>query len=173
MSRVNDGMRIAGVEDDSTAAEWRRVHNTIVPPHQLSPADVRERAARHHLAVAYAGDPEVVVGCSTVRPPGHDPDDADAENGADGADGGARLTATVIARILPEYRGRGFGTRLYESCLAHARALGADTIETVVLASNEDGLRFAVRRGFVEFERYVLDGDTVPYITLRLSDGGA
>jgi hypothetical protein len=42
-------------------------------------------------------------------------------------------------------------------------------IETVVLASNEDGLRFAQHHGFVEVERYVLPGDTIPFLELRLA----
>ena len=111
---------------------------------------MRDRLERHHLDVAYLGD--VLVGCSTVRPP---------------ADGTA--TATVIARVLGPHRGRGFGGELYERGLARARESGARVIETVVLASNEDGLRFAREHGFVEIERYLLPGDTVPYVDLRLS----
>jgi hypothetical protein len=42
-------------------------------------------------------------------------------------------------------------------------------IETVVLASNEDGLSFAARHGFVEFDRYVLDGETATYVGLYLA----
>ena len=43
-------------------------------------------------------------------------------------------------------------------------------IETVVLASNEDGLAFAGKHGFVEVERYLLPGDTIPFVSLRLDD---
>lgn len=41
-------------------------------------------------------------------------------------------------------------------------------VDTVVLASNVDGLRFATNHGFVELERYVLPGDTIPFGDLRL-----
>jgi GNAT superfamily N-acetyltransferase len=75
--------------------------------------------------------------------------------------------ATVIARVLPEYRRRGFGTALYERGLTHARVLGAKTIETCVLAANEDGLRFAEKRGFAEVERYVLDDGNEEWVDLR------
>ncbi|MFJ5192453.1 GNAT family N-acetyltransferase [Streptomyces sp. NPDC088394] len=34
-------------------------------------------------------------------------------------------TATVIARVLPEYRRRGLGTRLHEHALVQARGLDA------------------------------------------------
>lgn len=76
--------------------------------------------------------------------------------------------ATVIARVLPEYRGRGYGTALYDGGLAHARVLGARAVETCVPTADEDGLRFAGARGFVEVERYVLDGETAEWVDLRL-----
>jgi hypothetical protein len=47
--------------------------------------------------------------------------------------------------------------------------MGARRIETVVLASNEDGLAFAGRHGFVEFDRYVIDGETTAYVGLYLA----
>ena len=129
--------------------DWQHVHNEIIPNAVLSLDEVRERVQRHHLEVAYLGD--VLVGCSTVRPP--EPD-----------------AATVIARVLPEYRGQGIGRQLYERGLAVARDLGASVVETIVLASNVDGLRFAQQRGFVETERYLLPGDNDPFVTLRLPE---
>jgi hypothetical protein len=42
-------------------------------------------------------------------------------------------------------------------------------IETVVLSSNLDGLRFAQKHGFVQIDRYLLPGDTIPWIDLRLA----
>ncbi|WP_189301889.1 GNAT family N-acetyltransferase [Streptomyces albospinus] len=137
-------------DGDAEFADWQLVHNTIIPTHVLSLDDVRERARRNHLEVAYLGD--VLVGCSTVRPPS---DDAS--------------TATVIARVLADHRGQGFGEELYTRGLRRARELGAEAIETVVLSSNEDGLRFALKHGFTEAERYLLPGDTIPWIDLRLS----
>jgi GNAT superfamily N-acetyltransferase len=76
--------------------------------------------------------------------------------------------ATVIVRVLPEHRGRGLGSAYLRTELDHARRLGATRIETVVLASNAEGLAFARARGFVEHDRYLLDGDTVPFIDLHL-----
>ncbi|MFE5767775.1 GNAT family N-acetyltransferase [Streptomyces sp. NPDC056485] len=143
--------------DEAFLADWRHVHNLIVPPDALTLDEVRERAGRHLLDVAYAGD--VLVGCTTVRRPTPD----------------APAVATVIARILPAHRGHGFGSALYAHALAAAHALvpAPATIETIVLASNEDGLRFAQSRGFTESDRYTLDGATVPYVHLRLPAGGA
>lgn len=149
---TTDGFRVeragSGADGNGTLRDWRHVHNLIVPTAPLSPEEVRERAGRNRLEVAYLGD--VLVGCMTVRPAaGEDP-------------------VVVIARVLPGHRGRGLGAALYERGLAQARELGAATVRTVVLESNPEGLRFALARGFVEVERYVLAGDTVAFIDLDL-----
>ncbi|WP_329339657.1 GNAT family N-acetyltransferase [Streptomyces sp. NBC_01352] len=143
-------LRIQPVDGDVMLEQWRHVHNVIVPPAAMGLDEVRERSGRYRLENAYLGD--VLVGCSTVRPP-------EGEEGV----------ATVIARVLPEFRGRGFGRALYEKGLECARGLGARVIETCVLAVNEEGLRFAVARGFVEVERYVLEGETEVWVDLRLA----
>ncbi|MDN3357986.1 GNAT family N-acetyltransferase [Actinomadura sp. DC4] len=147
-------LRIERVNGDAMLRDWQHVHNEIIPTGVLTLDEVRERATRYRLDVAYLGD--VLVGCMTVRPPTSD-----------------EPAATVIARVLPGHRGRGFGGELCARGLAEARELGGDAIETVVLASNPDGLRFARAHGFVEVDRYVLPGDTVPYVTLRLSPSTA
>jgi len=146
---MND-LRIEPVDGAVMLEEWRHVHNVVVPPAAMSPEDARERVGRNRMENAYLG--EVLVGCSTVRPPV-----------------GEGAVATVIARVLPEYRGRGFGRVVYERALAHARVLGAEVIETCVLAANRDGLRFAERFGFVEVDRYVLDGESDEWVDLRLA----
>lgn len=144
---MND-LRVEAVSGGAALEQWRHVHNVIVPPAALSLDEVRERAGRNRLENAYVG--ETLVGCSTVRPP---TDDA---------------VVTVVARVLPEFRRRGYGASLYDHVLAHARVLGARAVETCVLAVNEDGLRFARARGFTEVERYVLDGGTAEWVDLRL-----
>jgi enamine deaminase RidA (YjgF/YER057c/UK114 family)/N-acetylglutamate synthase-like GNAT family acetyltransferase len=151
---VGSRLRIEQVSGTAMLEQWRHVHNVIVPPAEMSLAEAEERLGRYRLENAYLG--VVLVGCSTVRPPA--------------GDGGA---ATVIARVLPAYRGRGIGTALYENGLAHARVLGAGAIETCVLAANEDGLRFAKARGFTETERYVLDGESDEWVDLALAPAPA
>lgn len=143
-------LRIEQPDDEARLKDWQHVHNVIVPPAAMSLDDVRERVRRNHLEVAYLGD--VLVGCTTVRPPTND-----------------TATATVIARVLVEHRGRGFGEELYARGLEQARELGAEVIETVVLAANEEGLRFARKRGFAEIERYVLPDETAEWVDLRLA----
>ncbi|HZX03999.1 GNAT family N-acetyltransferase [Kribbella sp.] len=141
-------LRIVGLTDDATLLDWQRVHNEIIPTAPLSVDEIRERAARHVLEVAY--DDAVLVGCSTVRPPSEE-----------------TTAAVVIARVLPAYRRRGFGTAIYQHCLRRGRELG-DGIETHILASNTEGLRFAEQQGFAEVETYLLPGDTIPFVELRL-----
>ena len=68
----------------------------------------------------------------------------------------------------PLHRGHGLGHVAYQR--AEARAQAPERIETVVLASNEGGLAFAEAHGFVEVDRYLLPGDEVPFVDLRLSD---
>ncbi|MFJ1927589.1 MULTISPECIES: GNAT family N-acetyltransferase [unclassified Streptomyces] len=145
----------AGLHGDWVAGEamllaWQHVHNAFVPTAALSLVEVEERSRRNRLALALLGD--VVAGCSTARPP---------------ATGSA--AATVIARVLPAHRGQGRGGQLYAHGLAEARRLGARVIETCVLESDPEVLRFAVRLGCVETTRYVLPGDSVPFIGLRLA----
>lgn len=143
-------LRVEAV-DDATLEDWQHVHNVIIPTAPLSLDEVRERVTRNRLVVAYAGD--VLVGNATVRPPTDD-----------------TATATVIVRVLPEHRGHGLGAALLEGELAASRAMGAQELETVVLASNTDGLRFARAHGFVdEVDRYLPEGDVHPFITLRLA----
>jgi GNAT superfamily N-acetyltransferase len=144
------GLHIESVEDDATIKDWQHVHNVIIPADPLTLDEVRERVQRHRLEVAYQDD--VLVGCTTVRPP---------------ADGSA--TATVIVRVLPEHRRRGIGAEFYRRALEQARALGAGEIETIVWAANVDGLDFACSNGFVEVSRYLPPDDDVEFITLRLA----
>jgi GNAT superfamily N-acetyltransferase len=144
-------VRFVEVSDEQSLRDWQRIHNEIIPADPLTLDEVRERSTRHRLELAYADDE--AIGNSTVRRPTD-------ESGA-----------MVIARVLPPYRRRGVGTRLYDRALAAARSWADERpVETVVLASNEDGLTFALARGFVEVERYTLPGATIPYVALELRD---
>jgi GNAT superfamily N-acetyltransferase len=148
-----DDVRFVEVADEQTVADWQRIHNEIIPTDPLSLDDVRERSGRHRLELAYVGAPgqQSAVGNSTVRRPT------------------ANEGAMVIARVLPAYRRRGIGTALFQRGLEAALSWTDERpVETVVLASNEDGLGFALARGFVEVERYTLPGATIPYVALEL-----
>lgn len=131
--------------------DWRGIHNSTIPTAPLSADEVTERAGRNRLTLGFVSG--TLVGNATVRPP-------------EGPD----AVGTVIVRILPEHRRQGLGTAYLRAELAHARGHGARRIKTVVLASNTDGLAFAAAHGFVEQDRYLLDGHTVPFVDLHLVD---
>ncbi|WP_243057137.1 GNAT family N-acetyltransferase [Nocardioides sp. SR21] len=135
---------------DATAGAWAEIHNRIIPADPLSEDDVRERMTRNELTLAYDGD--VLVGNATLRPPA-----------------GEERIATVIVRILPEHRGRGLGTEYYDAVLERVAELEPERIETVVLAANEGGLRFAENLGFEEHDRYMLDGTSPEWVDLHLA----
>jgi GNAT superfamily N-acetyltransferase len=140
-------LRVEAVSE-ATAEDWRRVHNVVIPTAPLTTEQVRERRGRYRLTVAYVGDR--LTGCATVRPP-------DEEG-----------NVTIIVRILPDYRRRGYGETLFLEEVQVARDLGGVALETIVLASNLDGLRFALGHGFVEVSRYLPPDSEEPFITLRL-----
>lgn len=139
-------LTFARVTDQMTAKAWQQVHNEIIPTDPLNHAQVLGRSKQHLLEVASLGS--AVVGCSTVRPV------TDGE------------LVTVIVRVLPAFRRQGLGSAYLVHALAAAQQLDAVDVQTIVLASNVDGLALALSRGFVEKERYTLDGDEIPYIHL-------
>ncbi|WMI58781.1 RidA family protein [Streptomyces rochei] len=98
------GLRVEPVAGDAMVEEWRQVHNAVVPPAAMSWDRARERAGRYRLANAYLGD--VLVGCSTVRPPE-----------------GEERVATVIARVLAGVPGPGDRCRPVRG--GHGRGGGA------------------------------------------------
>lgn len=149
------GWVVVRVSEGERAEQWRAVHNEVIPTAPLPLEEVLDRARTHVLEVALVDG--VLVGCSTVRSA------TDEE------------PVTVIVRVLPAYRRKGLGTRYLAHAMTTARGLGAQRVQTIVLESNADGLAFAQRRGFVETERYVLDGDTVAYVHLEraVEDGAA
>ena len=51
--------------------------------------------------------------------------------------------------VLPEWRGRGIGSRLLAACLTAARRAGLERIELEVYADNEAAIRLYEAHGFV------------------------
>ncbi len=131
--------------------QWRAVHNNVIPPVQLTAEEVAESAIRNDLTVAYVDG--ILVGNATVRA---------AQDGV----------VTVIVRILPEHRRHGLGSEYLQVVVAvkQTRTSRAEQINTVVLAANVDGLAFAIRHGFVETERYEVDGVAFIDLTLQRRD---
>ncbi|MHB1208074.1 MAG: GNAT family N-acetyltransferase [Acidimicrobiales bacterium] len=122
------------------------MHNDVIGPAQLTAQEVAKNAVRNHLTVAYADG--VLVGNATVRAP-HDG------------------VVTVIVRILPAFRRRGFGSEYLRAMLMWARSSEVEQIRTVVPSENVDGLHFAIQHGFVETDRYEVDGVALVEFTLQ------
>jgi len=59
----------------------------------------------------------------------------------------------AMARVLPEHRGRGVGTQIYEALSAHARNLGRDSLWGRVREDDEASRSFVRNRGFREAGR--------------------
>jgi GNAT superfamily N-acetyltransferase len=69
-------------------------------------------------------------------------------------------TGNGEAYVLPEYRGIGVGSALYQEIASWVIERGCVTLETTVAEDDEDGLRWVDRRGFREVgrsSRLVLD----------------
>jgi GNAT superfamily N-acetyltransferase len=59
----------------------------------------------------------------------------------------------AMARVLPEHRGRGVGTRLYEALSEHATTLRLTSLWGRIQESDAVSRRFAEKRGFREVSR--------------------
>jgi GNAT superfamily N-acetyltransferase len=147
------GLRLRTATDALSLRDWKHVHNQIISAGQLSDEQVRDRARKHHLEVAYLDDDPVA--CTTVRRP----------TGPD-----ARVV--VIVRVLPPYRRRGIGASLLVRAEKQAYGMGSGRVETIVWAANLEGLHFAAVHGYTEVDRYLVPGEDVPYVTLRRRDTG-
>ncbi|MFK0238022.1 hypothetical protein [Streptomyces vinaceus] len=62
---MND-FHVRTVDDDASIRDWQYAHNLIVPGDVLSLDDVRARAGRNHMEVAYLCD--VLIGSPTCAP---------------------------------------------------------------------------------------------------------
>ena len=73
---------------------------------------------------------------------------------------------SALLTVLADRRRRGVGTALYRDLSRWCAAHDVETIEAPVEADDEESLGYALRRGFIEVERYpkrVLElGDLVP-----------
>lgn len=115
----------------------------------LEPVGVASRQAwfdasspdRHPVWVGYETDrPRTVTGYLTFDP---------FLNGRPGYD----VTLDLAVYLHPDHLGRGQGTHLLREAIAHAPELGARTLATTILASNESSLRLFLAQGFQEWGR--------------------
>lgn len=70
------------------------------------------------------------------------------------SDDGRRWLGYSAVEVAPEYRRRGYGTRLGQAVLAWGAAQGADHAYLQVRASNSAGIALYTKLGFVEHHRH-------------------
>jgi GNAT superfamily N-acetyltransferase len=129
---------IREARSDADLASYAAAWSEISPRDAISAEFVKARLAQESERLYLLAEEDAcVVGCGVVT----------------GSNFPGRRF--VIVGVLPEHRRRGFGSRLLERCLAHARLLGAERATSYVWEDCEPGLAFADQRGFVEFERGV------------------
>jgi GNAT superfamily N-acetyltransferase len=61
--------------------------------------------------------------------------------------------AGLWAGVLPDHRGRGTGSALYDLAEKHARSLDAHRLESTIRAGDAEGKNFAERQGYRETRR--------------------
>jgi mycothiol synthase len=115
-------------------AGWCEVWNAITPREPVSLDDAQRRLARQHERLYLVADG---AGAGLVAP----------------SDSPGRLYLGV--RVLPEARGRGLGSALYDQLVEHARLLDPEWLSTQVSEADPDSIAWAERRGFEEYGRQV------------------
>lgn len=141
---------IRRAESDADLAEWCEVWNAITPREPIRVDELRRRLARQPERLFLVADGR---GVGSVAP----------------TDSAGRLYLGV--RVLPEARGRGLGSALFERVLEHARGLEPEWLSTQVSGDDPDSIGWAERRGFAEYGRQVelvleLRGDEQPAAVL-------
>ncbi len=76
--------------------------------------------------------------------------------GPSGWDLGERVADVETLAVLPEVRGRGVGTRLMDAVEAELSRLGITAFRVLVIAANEEAVRFYEQRGLASISRVFL-----------------
>lgn len=125
---------ILRAETHADLTVWCDVWNAITPREPVRVEDQLLRLERQRERIQLLADD---AGVGLVAP----------------SDSPGRLFVGV--RVLPEARGRGLGSALYEQLLEHARRVEPDWVSGAVSAAEPDSLAWAERRGFEEYDRDV------------------
>ncbi|MDQ4072323.1 MAG: GNAT family N-acetyltransferase [Actinomycetota bacterium] len=76
--------------------------------------------------------------------------------GPSGWDLGERVAEVETLAVLPEARGRGVGTRLMDAVEAELPRLGIAMFGVLVIAANEEAMRFYEERGLTPVSRVLI-----------------
>ncbi len=153
-------MRIvrAGIERiDDLQPLWESLHehHATVAPHleQLGPVRTPDQswAVRRELYEEWLSEPDAFVLLAEVNrePIGYalvhlrGPEETWAT--------GNRIGVLETLAVLPDERGRGVGTALFERIYAELRELGVKELQVAVISKNAEALRFYERHGLLPF----------------------
>lgn len=124
-------------ETDADLAGWCEVWTAITPREPVAVEQVRRRLEREPWRLYLVAEEHGFVGLGFAGP----------------TDSPGRIGLAV--RVLPEWRGQGLGTELYEQSLEHALAQEPEWLSAVVSGAEPGALAWAKRRGFEEYGRDV------------------
>ncbi len=128
-------MEITPCTTDEDYEAWRQVRIAVVPGERTDTVEELRAQDSPERAMLLARERGVVVGS--------------------GMAGRSETAGAGFAfpRVVPEHRGRGFGTTLLRALADHCTALGVPALRSSV--DDEASLAFAQRFGFVEVDRQV------------------
>ncbi|WP_426751633.1 GNAT family N-acetyltransferase [Myxococcus sp. Y35] len=148
------------VRDDATLRQWVAVVDSTDVWGVPSFEDARYlrglRAGRVDSVLKLDGAP---VGAAFVEPP------------SPGSGGTCAVAGIWVRR---EHRGQGLGSALHRTLSAYAHGLGVTELEVEAYASQEDALRYLLRRGYQEAFRHtelILELEGVPAPEVRPPEG--
>lgn len=141
---------IRHAETDADLAGWCDVWTAITPREPITLEQVKRRLERQPERLYLVAEEDAgVIGLGFVGP----------------TDSPGRIAVAV--RVLPEWRRRGIGSRLYDWAFDHAKEQRPQWISTLVSEANGDAIAWAARREFEEVGREIellreLRGDEPP-----------
>jgi GNAT superfamily N-acetyltransferase len=153
-------MRIvrAGIERiDDLQPLWESLHehHATVAPHleQLGPVRTPDQswAVRRELYEEWLSEPDAFVLLAEVNrePIGYAL--VHLRGPEETWETGNRIGVLETLAVLPDERGRGVGTALFERIYAELRVLGVKELQVAVISKNAEALRFYERHGLLPF----------------------
>jgi GNAT superfamily N-acetyltransferase len=128
---------IRRAETDADLRAWCEVWTAITPREPITVEQIRARLERQPWRLYLVAEEDDVVGLGFVGPTD------------------SRDRVGIAVRVLPEWRGRGLGSQLYEQVLEHAVRREPGWISSTVSDADTDAVAWATRRGFSEYGRDV------------------
>jgi GNAT superfamily N-acetyltransferase len=130
---------IRRAESDADLAAWIAVWDAITPREPSSPVEVLRRRLERQPGRLYLlarhGDEPVGLGFAG---PSQSPE-----------------RTSLVVRVLPPHRRRGFGSALFDRALEHARGLQAPRVSGMVFEDDPESIVWVTKRGFEEYDRQV------------------